>query len=70
MTQKTKRAYLRAGRAINGGLPMDQQPCLRFLVPAPVIDYKPSRLAEIRVPGEAVESSGPVVVYWRDGRRV
>ena len=64
---KPKRDYLRAGRAINGGLPMDAAPCLRYLVPAPVIGYKPSRLAEIRSDG-AVEHSGPVVVYVREGR--
>ena len=63
-----KRDYPRAGRVINGGLPLEQAPCLRFLVAAPVVGYKPARLAEIRVPDEAVERSGPVVVYWREGR--
>ena len=41
---------------------------LEVLWNAPVVGYKPARLAEIRVPDEAVERSGPVVVYWREGR--
>ena len=34
-----KRDYPRAGRVINGGLPLEQAPCLRFLVAAPVVGW-------------------------------
>ena len=63
------RPNLRPGRPAGGGLPRDEAPCWQFLVSAPIGGYRPGRAAEIRVPDEPLEESGPVVVYVREGRR-